>query len=135
MSGAILVAGTALIIMVVFVIIAAATAGVISTGTRYNEGLVTRAELAERKNQGSHLQTASWWFSEDPTTMALLNDLASCLVQGTDISCEVSEVREKWRARVKADRAAIDARLEAVAKELDARLQRDRAETVAAVPT
>lgn len=46
---------------------------------------------------GSHLKTYSWWFSEDPATMQLLQSIGESIEASGECSFDVTELRKEWR--------------------------------------
>lgn len=60
-----------------------------------NREKLVRAD--ERREIGTHLAAAAWWFSEDKITMDLLAAAAQDMLKGHDPLHDVSVVRDVWR--------------------------------------
>lgn len=60
------------------------------TGEKISQKALDQAYAEGRRDERSALVDYSWWFSEDPNTMLLLQDLRSC---------SIDTARERWRKR------------------------------------
>lgn len=95
MSGLALIVGYLVTGAIACAVIALSVIGVVHAFLRLLSIRYEEARQSAIIHAADRLYSDSWWFSEDPPTMKLLQRISATLI--THGWCEVSALREEWQ--------------------------------------